>query len=64
MKAFKKCWSFIGTSGAWLAILLIVMVFEASLGQTLKGSFYFFIAFLGYFLSRISEALESKNKDT
>jgi len=47
-------------SDAWLAIFLIVTLFEIIGEQTIKGMFYSMIFLLGYFLSRIAEALEKK----
>ncbi len=56
----KKLWDLLGKSDAWLAIFVIVTLFEIIGEQTIKGMFYSMIFLLGYFLSRIAEALEKK----
>ena len=56
----KKIWDLLGKSDAWLAIFVIVTLFELIGEQTIKGMFYSMIFLLGYFLSRIAEALERK----
>lgn len=58
----RKLWDFIGKSDAWLALFLIITLFEGFGEQTIKGMFYSMIFLLGYFLSRIAEALERKAK--
>jgi hypothetical protein len=62
MSIIKKIWHFLGTSGAWLAMFLFIVIFEGVLESTLKGYFLTLIFLLGYFLSRIAEAIEAKNK--
>lgn len=54
----KKLWGLLGKSDAWLALFIIISLFEIIGQQTIKGMFYSMIFLLGYFLSRIAEALE------
>lgn len=58
----KKLWVFIGKGDAWLAVFVIITLFELIGEQTIKGMFYSMIFLLGYFLSRIAEALERKGQ--
>ena len=62
MKLIKKAWVGLGSSGTWLAMFLFTIVFEFVFDQTLKSILFMMMTFFGYFLSRIAEAIEAKNK--
>jgi len=58
----KKFWELFGSSGTWVLIFAVIVLFEMITGATIKGMFYAFIFMLGYFLCRIAEAIEKMNK--
>lgn len=58
----RKLWELLGSSGAWGLMFAGVVLFEMITGATIKGMLYAFIFMLGYFFSRIAEAIEKMNK--
>ncbi len=63
MKLIKKFWAFLGTSGAWIALFIIVLTVELIAGPSLKGMFYSALFLVSYFLCRISEEISKISKD-
>ena len=62
MKYIVNLWNSLGKSGSWLAMFSFTILFELVVGSTIKGMFYAFICMLGYFLSRIAEAIEKNGE--
>jgi hypothetical protein len=62
MKLIKKAFVGLGSSSTWVLMFLFTVVFEFIFDQPLKSMFFMMMTFLGYFLSRIAEAIEAKNK--